>query len=58
MDRKALIGRMESASYVPHPGEPNHDQFFATVNGLVDRYADANGIVSVLYDTRLYWARV
>jgi SAM-dependent methyltransferase len=58
MDRAALIGRMESASCVPQLEEPNHDEFFATVNGLVDRHADANGMVRLLYDTRLYWARV
>ena len=52
-DREGLLGRARSSSYVPKPGAPGHDAFFAALSALFDAHAE-NGTVAFEYDTRMY----
>jgi SAM-dependent methyltransferase len=55
MTLDALIGRALSASYAPKHG-PKHDAMIADLTTAHATHADAQGIVSMKYTTRLYRA--
>jgi len=54
LDRDTMVGRLLSASYVPLEGEPGHEPLLAGVHCLFDREA-RDGLVDMVYDTKLYW---
>ncbi|HEX6273778.1 MAG TPA: class I SAM-dependent methyltransferase [Polyangiaceae bacterium] len=56
-DREGLVGRARSSSYVPPPGHPAHDRFYAELARIYDAYA-VNGIVRFEYTTRLLWGPI
>jgi hypothetical protein len=51
-DRAGLDARALSASYIPKSG-PAHDELLKRLGRLYERYADARGIVTMRYVTRL-----
>jgi SAM-dependent methyltransferase len=55
LDRVGLLGRARSATYVPKSG-PLADKVIAELEHLYDRYADPNGIVTMIYRTEVYLA--
>ncbi len=54
MDREALLGLVQSWSYVPPPGHERHSSFF---EGLQQLFAETNeaGLIQLRYDCHLYW---
>jgi SAM-dependent methyltransferase len=56
-DRDGLVGRACSSSYVPGPGHPRHERFFAELERIHATYA-VDGIVRFEYTTRLFWGRL
>jgi len=56
-DRDGFRGRARSSSYVPSPGHPAHERFFAELERIYEKYA-AGGIVRFEYTTRLFCGRV
>jgi SAM-dependent methyltransferase len=57
LDLDGLIGRSRSSSYVPEPGHPQHDVFYADLARIYGEYA-VSGSVRFEYTTRLYWGRL
>lgn len=57
LDFGELVGRAQSSSYAPRPGDPAHAPLVATLRTLFDRWAE-NGHVAMLYDTHLYLGRL
>ncbi|HZP17475.1 MAG TPA: class I SAM-dependent methyltransferase [Terriglobales bacterium] len=57
MDYAGLEGRLLSASYTPHPGDPQHGPMIAELRRIFDRYQN-NGRVRLEYDTNLYFGRI
>jgi len=57
LDFEGLLGRAQSSSHVPRPGDPRHAPLAAALRTLFDRTA-GNGRVAMLYDTRLYLGRL
>jgi SAM-dependent methyltransferase len=57
LDWDALHGRLLSSSYVPRPGTPAHDALMKDMRALFDARA-REGLVHMLYDTRVYLGRV
>ena len=57
LDYDGLVGRLQSTSYVPAPGEPGHDRMLADARTLFDRYAE-DGKVRIEYDTQVYLGRL
>jgi SAM-dependent methyltransferase len=55
LDRAGLLGRARSATYVPKSG-PGADKVIAELEHLYDRFADPNGIVTMIYRTEVYLA--
>jgi SAM-dependent methyltransferase len=55
LDRKGLLGRASSASYVPRDGE-RFARLEASLDALWEREHDANGNVTLRYVTKLYRA--
>jgi ubiquinone/menaquinone biosynthesis C-methylase UbiE len=55
MDWPALRGRLQSASYMPTPGQPRFDEMIAALRQAFDAHQQ-NGIVKLLYETRVYLA--
>ena len=55
LDMAGLIGRARSASYVPKSG-PNGDKLLTLLRELHARYADADGRVTLVYETDVYVA--
>ena len=55
LDLDGLLGRAWSASYVPKSG-PDSDRLTDLLRTLHGRYADANGRVSLVYETEIYRA--
>ena len=53
LDLEGLIGRARSASYVPKTG-PAGERLLGLLRELHGRYADANGFVSLVYETEVY----
>ncbi|MUT67912.1 class I SAM-dependent methyltransferase [Paenibacillus sp. NEAU-GSW1] len=56
-NQEELIGRACSSSYVPAPGQPNHDKL---KEGLIELFArtNVNGRVSFDYETEVFWGEV
>jgi len=50
-------GRLLSSSYVPLPGQANHEILMAEMRGLFRRFA-ADGKVAFRYETVIYWGGV
>jgi SAM-dependent methyltransferase len=55
LDLDGLLGRAWSASYVPKSG-PDSDRLTDLLRTLHGRYADTNGMVSLVYETEVYRA--
>jgi ubiquinone/menaquinone biosynthesis C-methylase UbiE len=53
LDLHGLIGRARSASYAPKTGAAG-DRLIASLGGLHAQYADASGIVTLVYDTEIF----
>jgi ubiquinone/menaquinone biosynthesis C-methylase UbiE len=56
-NHEGLIGRLLSSSYVPLPGEKNHDLLFKEIEKIYKLYAE-NGKVDFNYITELYWGLI
>jgi SAM-dependent methyltransferase len=56
LDLDGLIGRAHSASYVPKTGEAG-ERLLSLLRGLHTRYADADGFVSLVYETEVFLAQ-
>ena len=52
-----VIGRARSSSYVPEPGHPEHDAFYAELERIFAAHAEA-GSVRFEYATRLFWGHL
>jgi len=57
MDFDALRGRLQSSSYSPAPGHPNHAPMMAELLRIFDRYAE-NGRVRFEYNTHVYYGQL
>ena len=55
LDLTGLIGRARSASYVPKSGAEG-ERLISLLRALHERYADAAGFVTVVYDTEVFRA--
>ncbi len=53
LDLTALIGRARSASYVPKQG-PKAERLLELLHALHERHADAEGRVTLVYDTEIH----
>ena len=53
LDLEGLIGRARSASYVPKDG-PAGEELIARLRRLHAEHADANGVVTLVYETEIY----
>ena len=56
-DREGLRGRLLSASVVPLPGQPGYEAMSADLDLLFDAHA-RDGLVTLLHDTKVYYARI
>ncbi|MEL6342088.1 MAG: class I SAM-dependent methyltransferase [Myxococcota bacterium] len=56
LDEDGLLGRIRSSSYTPPPGHPDHTPMMNAFAELFDRH-QREGVVRILYVTRLYWGR-
>lgn len=56
-DWEGLRGRAASSSYVPAPGHPKHDAFFAALRALFDR-TNESGVVRFLYEVDVRYGRL
>jgi len=56
LDRAGLIARVESDSYAPKPGDPQHAPMVEALNVLFDRHAP-RGSVTIIYRTRIFSGR-
>jgi SAM-dependent methyltransferase len=57
LDYDGLVGRLQSTSYVPAPGDSGHDRMLADARSLFDRYAE-EGKVRIEYDTQVYLGKL
>jgi hypothetical protein len=55
LDLDGLIGRARSASYVPKSG-PEGERLLDLLRALYAAHADANGFVTMIYETEVYRA--
>ena len=55
LDRRGLLGRAMSASYVPKTG-PGRDKVTALLDALHAKYSDGEGMVTLVYTTEVYLA--
>lgn len=53
LDLDGLLGRARSASYVPKTGAAG-ERLTALLRDLFDRYADASGFVTLVYETEVF----
>jgi hypothetical protein len=56
-DWDGLRGRALSSSYVPLPGQPEHEEFIYALTSAFEQHA-SQGAVTFEYDTRLYFGRL
>jgi SAM-dependent methyltransferase len=56
-DFAGLQGRLLSSSYIPLPGEPNHDELMQELRRIFDLYHE-NGIITLFYDTELFYGEI
>ncbi|KJE95246.1 methyltransferase type 11 [Capsaspora owczarzaki ATCC 30864] len=57
-DEEGFLRRQESSSYFPAPTHPNYDGAVAAVRALYAKYKDAEGKITLVYETRAYYAKV
>ena len=57
LDWTGLSGRALSSSYVPLPGQPNHDALMLELRCIFDECA-TDGRVSFEYETETFWSRL
>jgi SAM-dependent methyltransferase len=57
LDRKGLIDRLASASYMPLPPDPKHAQLLEAANKLFDAHQQ-NGKVLIAHDTHVYFGKL
>lgn len=57
LDWEGIVGKLRSASYIPLEGSARYEDMIAELRELFTNFAE-NGMVSFLYDTQLYWARI
>ena len=53
LDLDGLIGRARSASYVPKSGAAS-ERLLGLLRALHERYADAGGFVTLVYETEVF----
>lgn len=56
-DFQSLKGRTQSASYTPEPGEANYETLYSELEKIFQAH-QMNGMVTVEYDTRVYYGRL
>lgn len=57
LDADGVKGRLLSSSYCPLPGHPNYEPMMERLAEIFKKNA-VNGIVTIVYDTELYWGTV
>jgi SAM-dependent methyltransferase len=57
LDRAGLRNRVLSSSYTAPPGHPNHEPMLARLDEIFTRHRDAQGRVTIEYQTELFYAR-
>jgi ubiquinone/menaquinone biosynthesis C-methylase UbiE len=57
LDWHGLRGRLQSASYMPSPGQSRFDEMIDALQKAFDAHQKA-GVVRLIYDTRVYLARL
>lgn len=57
LDLDGLKGRTRSASYTPEPGDANFKALFSELEKVFQTHAK-NGVVTVEYDTKVYYGRL
>ena len=57
MDFEGVKGRMQSSSYTPEPGHPNHVPMLDELQKIYREY-EVNGYVTFEYITRMYYGRM
>jgi len=57
LDWEGLRGRALSSSYVPLPGQPNHEPLMTELRRIFDAHQQ-EGVVRFEYETEVYWGRV
>jgi len=57
LDWPGLRGRIQSASYMPMPGQARFDEMIAALRQAFDAHQQ-DGVVRLIYDTRVYLARL
>jgi hypothetical protein len=53
LDYAGLVGRLQSTSYIPAPGEQGHDRMLEQARDLFDRFAE-DGKVRIDYVTQVF----
>lgn len=56
-DHEGLIGRLLSSSYVPLPGEKNHNLLFKEIEKIYHIYS-VDGMINFSYVTEVYWGKI
>lgn len=56
LDYEGVKGRLQSSSYTPEPGHPNHEAMIEELKRIYQAYA-VNGQVTMEYITRMYYGR-
>jgi len=57
LDRDGLRARMESTSYMPGPGHPDHEAMTQALDSLFEEHQDG-GSVRIEYDTLAFWGHL
>ena len=57
LDWDGLRGRSLSSSYVPLPGQPEHESLMTELRRIFDEHRQ-DGVVRVEYETEVYWSRI
>ena len=58
LDRRGIIGLVMSISYMPGLPPSDRDTAAAEAGAIFDDFADDDGLVSLSYNTRVYWTTV
>lgn len=57
IDREALMDRLASASYMPLPPDPRHDEMIRAAHALYEKF-QVNGTLMMPHDTRVYFGEL
>jgi SAM-dependent methyltransferase len=57
LDQGELLARAFSSSYLPAPGQPNHNELRSDLIALFSRHQE-RGVVEITYDTDIFCARL